>query len=105
MAVRTTFHWTHLDYANPGWHKYDTWGPVAEVVIMTKIEILDRPNCDTKNLQGIYKRLSVPIEKGTDPKHQIIQAIKKFGEEEGIQIKYDFVKKWKEKNPDDLWSF
>lgn len=105
MAVRTTYHWTGLDYAHPGWHKYDTWGPIAEVVITTNIEILDHPNCETKNLRGVYKRLSIPIEKGADPKYQIIQAIKKFGEEEDIQIKYDFVKKWKEKNPDDLWSF
>lgn len=105
MAVRTTYHWTGLDYAHPGWHKYDTWGPIAEAIITINIEILDRPNCETKNLRGVYKRLSIPIEKGADPKHQIIQAIKKFGEEEDIQIKYDFVKKWKEKNPDDLWSF
>ena len=105
MAVCTTYHWTSLDYAHPGWHKHDTWGPVAEAIITTRVKILDHPNCDNKELQGIYKRLIIPIGKGADPKHQIIQAVKKFGEEENIQIKFDFIKKWQEKDPNDLWVF
>lgn len=105
MAVKTTYHWTSLEYSQPFWYKYDTWEPVAEATITINIEILDRPNCDTKNLSGIYKRLTIPIEKGTSAKHQIIQAIKDFGEGEGIDIKYDFIKNWEKKERDAFWAF
>lgn len=104
MDTNITYHWTNLDYANPVWYNYNTWGPVAEALITVRVEILNCPNCRDKTLSGVYKRLSIPIEKGTDPKHQIIQAIKKFGEEEDIKIKFDFIKKWEEKNPDLAWE-
>lgn len=98
MAVRTTFHWTHLDYIQPWYGEAnETWGPVAEAVIQICVEILDRPNCFTKELMGVYKRLKIPIVKGMDPKSQIIKAIKDFGQQEDIQIKFDFIKNWEKK--------
>lgn len=96
MDIKVTYHWTFLEYAVPGWKQHDTWGPVATVRIMAKMEV---PFYE-KVVWATFDVFNVVIDGNAgDPRDQIIKRIQEYADAHGIEIQFDFLKKWEEKKP------
>ena len=95
MNLNVTYHWTHLEYSFPSFKNEDTWGPVALITIMVHIDV---PFVKEKQVWGTYDILKYPIEGNAgDPRDQIIKFIQKYADSKGIEIQFDFPKKWNDK--------
>lgn len=95
MNLNVTYHWTHLEYSYPSFKDEDTWGPVALITIRAHIEA---PFTKEGWLWGTCEVLKYPIEGNAgDPRDQIIKFIQKYADHKGIEIQFDFLKKWEER--------
>ena len=92
MNLNVTYHWTHLEYSYPSFKHEDTWGPVARMTIMARIEA---PFVKEERVWGTYDVLKCLIEGNAgDPCDQIINFIQKYADSKGIEIQFDFLERW-----------
>lgn len=100
MNINVTYHWTDLEYNHPIWEHHDTWGPVATIRIMAKMEV---PFVKEKTIWDTYDVFDYVVEGNAgDPRDQIIKAIQRYADDHNIEIQFDFLKKWENKDANSM---